>query len=122
MKDRIKLLRTTLEMSQKDFGERIGIGDTAVSKFEKGERNPSDQTIKSICREFNVDYFWLTEGFGEMFTNFPETILDELVDEYHLDETDKLVLQTYMEAPEDEKKAIKNFLLTLAENLQKKGE
>lgn len=121
MKDRIKLLRKTLNLTQSEFGDKIGATRDAVAAYERGV-NIKEPIIKLICREFNVDYFWLTEGFGEMFTNFPETILDELVDEYHLDETDKLVLQTYMEAPEDEKKAIKSFLLTLAEKLQKKGE
>lgn len=120
--DRIAFLRKTLDLSMEKFGDKIGITRSSVNSIEKGVNNPSEQTIKLICREFNVDYFWLTEGVGEMFTNFPETILDELVDEYRLDETDKLVLQTYMEAPEDEKKAIKSFLLTLAEKLQNKGE
>lgn len=121
MKERIKLLRKTLNLTQSEFGDKIGATRDAVAAYERGV-NIKEPIIKLICREFNVDYFWLTEGVGEMFTNFPETILDELVDEYRLDENDKLVLQTYMEAPEDEKKAIKSFLLTLAENLQKKGE
>ena len=59
MNGRIKLIRKTLGISQRDFGKKIGISDTAVSKLESGERNPSEQTLKSICREFNVDYFWL---------------------------------------------------------------
>ena len=58
MNGRIKLIRKTLGISQRDFGKKIGISDTAVSKLESGERNPSEQTLKSICREFNVDYFW----------------------------------------------------------------
>ena len=56
MNGRIKLIRKTLGISQRDFGKKIGISDTAVSKLESGERNPSEQTLKSICREFNVDY------------------------------------------------------------------
>ena len=36
MKDRLKLLRKTLGLNQVDFGTRIGIGGTAISKFESG--------------------------------------------------------------------------------------
>lgn len=120
--ERIALIRKTLNLSMEKFGNRIGISKSSISGFEKGTVNPSEQSIKLICREFNVDYFWLTEGFGEMFTALPETLLDELVDEYHLDKDDKMILKIYLEAPEEEQKAIKNFLLTLAEKLQNKGE
>ena len=54
MNDRIKSLRKTLGLSQREFGKKIGISDTAVSKLESGERNPSEQTLLSICREFNT--------------------------------------------------------------------
>ena len=75
--ERIKFLRETLSLSQEAFGEKIGIGKTSISKIELGSRNPSEQTIKSICREFNVNYAWLLEGKGEMFSALPETLLDE---------------------------------------------
>ena len=54
MNERIRLLRKTIGLSQRDFGERIGISDPAVSKIEKGINIPSEQTIKSICRLFLV--------------------------------------------------------------------
>ena len=122
MNGRIKLIRKTLGISQRDFGKKIGISDTAVSKLESGERNPSEQTLKSICREFNVDYFWLTEGADvDMFMKLPNTLMEKLSERYNLNKKSKMVLKTYLEAPDDEKEAIENFLTTLAENLQKEG-
>ncbi|WP_367280736.1 helix-turn-helix domain-containing protein, partial [uncultured Helicobacter sp.] len=50
MYERIKFLRKTLGLSQDAFGEKIGITKASISRIEKNERNPSDQTIKSICR------------------------------------------------------------------------
>ena len=122
MNGRIKLIRKTLGISQRDFGKKIGISDTAVSKLESGERNPSEQTLKSICREFNVDYFWLTEGADvDMFMKLPNTLMEKLSEQYNLNKKSQMVLKTYLEAPDDEKEAIENFLTTLAENLQKEG-
>lgn len=60
--DRIKFLRKDLNLNQLSFGQKIGITESAVSNFESGRRNPSDQTIKSICREFGVNKDWLLEG------------------------------------------------------------
>lgn len=66
MNERIKQLRINLKMSQKDFGKKIGISNPAISKIERGERNPSEQTLLSICREFNINGEWLRYGNGKM--------------------------------------------------------
>ena len=122
MNDRIKSLRKTLGLSQREFGKKIGISDTAVSKLESGERNPSEQTLLSICREFNTDYYWLTEGADvDMFMKMPSTLMEKLSERYNLNKKSQMVLKTYLEAPDGEKEAIENFLTTLAENLQKEG-
>lgn len=110
MNDRIKELRKTLGLSQESFGEKIGITKSSVSGFENGSRNPSEQTIKSICREYNVDYFWLTEGTGEMFTNLPETLIDEVAEEYDLSDLDKLLVKRYMQLPPEKRKVIIEYL------------
>lgn len=62
--DRIKYVRKKLlnNKSQKDFGDMIGLKANSVSCIETGTNNPTEQTIKAICREFNISYLWLTEG------------------------------------------------------------
>ena len=67
MEERIKSLREELHLTQKEFGEKIGITNTAVSKLEKKERTASDRVIRDICREFNVNEEWLRTGQGEIF-------------------------------------------------------
>ncbi len=120
MNDRIKLLRKTLELNQKDFGDKLGITDASVSRLEKGDRNPSEQTIKSICREFNVNYAWLLEGKGDMFSALPETLLDEVAEEYELDELDKLLVKKYMQLPREKREVIKDYLKSVF--IDKKGD
>lgn len=113
MNERIKLLRNTLDLSQEAFGEKIGVTKTSVSRLEKGDRNPSEQTIKSICREFNVNYAWLLEGKGDMFSALPETLLDEVAEEYELDELDKLLVKKYMQLPLEKRGVIKEYLISV---------
>lgn len=118
--ERIKFLRKTIGLSQRDFGAKLGVGDTAISKLEKGERNLTDQMIKSICREFNVNYAWLLEGKGDMFSALPETLLDEVAEEYELDELDKLLVKKYMQLPHEKREVIKEYLISVF--VDKKGD
>lgn len=69
--ERVNAVRRTKEMTMEQFGERIGIQKSAISKIEKDKVNLSDQTVKSICREFGVNEVWLRTGEGgdkNMFT------------------------------------------------------
>ena len=67
MNARIKGLRKHLDMNQDSFGKRLGVTAPAISKIESGDRQPSDQLVLSICREFGVSEWWLRNGEGEMF-------------------------------------------------------
>ena len=118
---RIAEVRSSLGLSMDKFGSRIGITRNSINAIEKGVNNPSSQTIKLICNEFNVDPFWRESGKGDMFTAIPETIIDELIDEFKLDDYDRLIIKTYVEAPSEQQQAIKDFLLTLAENAKRKS-
>ncbi|MCJ7854917.1 helix-turn-helix transcriptional regulator [Lachnospiraceae bacterium NSJ-143] len=68
MKNRIKKIRSDMNLSQEDFGKKIKIVRSSVAKLESGENNPSEQTIALICREFNVNEEWLRTGNGEPYT------------------------------------------------------
>ena len=69
MNTRIRLLRKELKMTTEVFGEKLGIVSSAVSNIEAGRRQPTNQLILSICREFNVNEQWLRTGEGEMFND-----------------------------------------------------
>lgn len=64
MHDRIKLIRTKEKLSQQAFGNRLSITKASVSRIESGINNPSDQTLKLICQEFNINEDWLRNGTG----------------------------------------------------------
>lgn len=111
MKERLKNLRENyLNLNQDEFGKRIGLTRSAICNYENGSRKISEQTIKLICSEFNVDYLWLKEGIGDMFTNIPETIIDELVIQYDLDDLDKNIIQEYLKLDTKDRTVLKNYL------------
>lgn len=74
-------MRKELGLNQEKFGERLGVGKTAISKLEKGYNNLTEQMARSICREFNVNEDWLRTGEGDMFINYEDeqTELDYLI-------------------------------------------
>lgn len=76
MDKRLRELRKTLDLTQQEFADRIGIKRNGIAKYETGVNAPSAAVITLICREFNVDENWLRTGEGEMF--LPPT--DELGD------------------------------------------
>lgn len=67
MKERIKKLRKALNLTQKEFGERIGVKPNTIGTYEIGRNEPIDAVISLICREFDVNEHWLRTGEGEMF-------------------------------------------------------
>jgi HTH-type transcriptional regulator/antitoxin PezA len=67
LNERLKKLRKTLDMTQQEFADRIGIKRNSLANYETGRNTPIDAIIVSICREFNVNEEWLREGKGEMF-------------------------------------------------------
>ena len=66
MNERIKQVRLSAKLSQTEFAEKILVSRSAVCKMESGENSPSEQTVKLICQEFNVNGEWLRTGNGEM--------------------------------------------------------
>lgn len=66
---RIIELRTELNISQEELGERIGLSRSGVSNIEKGKRALNDRHIKLICSEFNVSEKWLRTGEGDMLVH-----------------------------------------------------
>lgn len=111
--ERIKEVRKSLKLTLEEFGSKIGVTKTAVSKVERGDRNLTDQMAKAICREYNVNYDWLMNGEGEMFSDLPQTILDELCKQYDLDNFDRALVELYIELTEDERQLLKRKIKEL---------
>nr|DAE10090.1 MAG TPA: helix-turn-helix domain protein [Siphoviridae sp. ctGuJ10] len=117
---RMKEIREYKNLSQEAFGEMIGVKKTTISGYESGRRTPSEAVIKAVCREFNVSIAYLKEGLGDKFTDFPNTLLDELANEYHLNDIKKQIVKTFLELDEESQDVFVNFFEKIFGN--KKGE
>ena len=93
----IKILRKEKCLSMEDFGAIIGMGKSAVSRIENGVNGTTDQTIRSICREFGVSEQWLRTGEGEMFEQTRASVLDRLSTEYDLSREQRSVIEAFLD-------------------------
>ena len=97
---RVREVRQSLKLTQKDFAKQVGLAQTALSMIELGHNTLTDKVIKLICAEFGINETWMRTGKGEMMKESPN--LKEL--------GDILVNLT----PETQ-----NYLLLMARELQK---
>lgn len=111
--ERIKEIRIALNLTLEQFGIKVGVTKAAMSNIEKGNRNVTEQMRKAICREFNVNYDYLMYDEGEMFSNLPQTVLDELCRQYNMDDFDKQLIALYLEMTEDERGLLKRKIREL---------
>lgn len=119
MNKRIRELRKNLNLTMEKFGIRLGVGKTAISKLENGERNLTDQMFKSICREFNVSEEWLRAGTGDMFNPSPSDELENLAKKYGLTDKDYIFIEMLMKNKEL-LSSFEDFCLNYANALLKK--
>lgn len=119
MNERLKKLRKSLDLTQQEFADKIGIARGNIGAYEVGKNAPSDAVISLICKtDFSmgrVNENWLRTGEGEMFieasrdeqiANFVGTILEGEEDSFKkrfismlaaLDESDWGSLQKMVE-------------------------
>lgn len=67
IKERIKEIRKTNKLSQKAFGELLGVSRDVVTNIEYGRVKPKTLLINHICQVFNVNKEWLINGTGDMY-------------------------------------------------------
>lgn len=67
MNTRIRELRKALNLTQKDFAQKIGLKQNAISYMEKSGSTITEQNIKTICSQFSINENWLRTGTGKMF-------------------------------------------------------
>jgi len=52
---RIKALREERNMTQIQLAQAAGLAKPLISMIETGERFPSDEVLKKLCKAFNVE-------------------------------------------------------------------
>lgn len=114
--ERIKIIRSDLKMSQESFGSTLGVSRDVINNMERGRVEIKDYMLHLICKTHRVNYFWLTEGKGEPYLGPPNILMDDVIEEYKLDDMDREIIEEYVKLDPDMRKAIK----LLIQNIVKK--
>ena len=129
MNTRIKQIREYWDLTQEEFGKKIGSARNTIANYENGNRNPSNSVIISICREFNVNKDWLRTGNGEMFKESPlrnevgyyvEELLEDFKDNPFYDMIIEM-MKTYAELDDKSKKVLRDCASKLLDNIKNAG-
>ena len=121
MNERIKMVRKRKGLTLEKFGSKLGISAAACSAIEVGKNSPSEQTLISICREFNVSEHWLRTGEGEMYNAVDE---DEEISNIMTaisanDPVMVRILKAYWHLTPDERRAFQQFVDNVVEEYKK---
>jgi len=72
LNNRIKIVRESLQLSQREFGEKLGVSRDVISNMEYGRVQPKELLVKHICDLYGVNEKWLKTGDGCMFDTTPK--------------------------------------------------
>ncbi|MGG2091280.1 helix-turn-helix transcriptional regulator [Bacillus sp. S13(2024)] len=73
LSQKIKQLRLKKNLSQKELGESVNVGESFISKIESGKKYPSRETITKLSKSLEVPVAYLLEE------SFEIDLLDELI-------------------------------------------
>lgn len=123
MNKRIKELRKTLGLTQNDFGLKLGLAPNTITNYETGRRDPSNQIIVAMCREFNVNEEWLRTGEGEMFQDLSQGELAARVVGEALADDNKFIQSVFISLGKltpAEWQVVEKFITSVEEEMKKK--
>jgi transcriptional regulator with XRE-family HTH domain len=128
--ERLKEIRKSLELTQREFSDALDIKQGSYSDVERGKAGISAVLLKNLIRRFRINPLWLCEGEGAMFIDKPDDIskfppnrvskssgipLQKSVDKNYLSELQEQVEQ--LEVQQDNLENLKSIIEFL-----KKGE
>lgn len=114
---RVRELRKTLKLTQAEFGKRLSVSVDVITNIENGRLARPEQKeplYKLMCKEFNVNYEWLTMGKGEMFNESQEDFFDKLAERYGLGVYARKVLDLYSSLDDAQKQTLENLIYQAA--------
>ena len=118
--ERIKKVRSDTNMTLVEFGKKIGLTKSTVSRMEQNGYAVVPQNVQLICTAFNVSEKWLTEGKGDMYSSDEGAILEKLAGMYDLSESQLIFAKQWLQLPTATKDAVVDYIVSVASALQEK--
>lgn len=111
--ERIKEIRKTAKMNQKDFGHTIGLTQSAVSWIEIPGNTVTEQNIMQISAIYNVSPEWLKTGSGEIYTIQNKEVIEEAFNRFKLTAEQRRLMKIFLEMPPKKRQKVAIAFLTL---------
>ncbi|MEY8322066.1 helix-turn-helix transcriptional regulator [Lachnospiraceae bacterium 46-61] len=107
--ERLKYLRTQLNLTTRAFGASINMSGGAITNMEKGTRNITERTIRDICREYNINSDWLINGTEPMF--------EDVTAGLDIDDEVKQLAKQYSLLSDNDRELVKKMINSLSEKI-----
>lgn len=118
--ERIRELRKKhLKMSMEVFGNRLGVSRDTINNIELNRLARLDQKMslfKLICSEFNVNEDWLLNGEEPMFIETPSSTMEQLKEEFSLDEFGYNLVYQYLKLDGKQRQAVRDFFYNVVDS------
>lgn len=75
--NRIKQLRNTLKLTQKQLAQELDVSITSICEIEKGKYKPNCDFIANLSKVYNVNLYWLLFGVGEIFLDATSMVMNQ---------------------------------------------
>lgn len=114
--NRIREVRNNFNLSQSDFGKKIGVSRDVINNLELARlKKDPEALIRLICKTYDVNYGWLMNGTGQMH---PPKVEEDLTIQIAKllegeNETAKKVFQAFASFDEEDWKTVKKFIENL---------
>lgn len=111
--NRIREVRNNFNLSQSDFGKKIGVSRDVINNLELARlKKDPEALIRLICKTYDVNYGWLMNGIGQMH---PPKVEEDLTIQIAKllegeNETAKKVFQAFASFDEEDWKTVKKFI------------
>lgn len=110
MYERIRIVRKTEKLSQKEFGEKLGVSRDVMANIENNRVVPNETFLQLLCSVFHINQKWLRTGEGEMFHTEKAFSLDEYVRAHDFSDVELRILKAYLDIPKElREKALEYF-------------
>lgn len=84
---RIREIRKTLNLNQKEFSEKVSISPTSLSEIERGKFKPGFEFLVNLAQALNVNLYYVLFDKGDMFLN-PATSIYQSKKKYAVNSDD----------------------------------
>lgn len=119
---RLQKIRCYLNLSQNDLATELELTQSAISNYEKGNRQLSNLIIKYLCIRYNINKSYLLTGIGNMINTETDTdIFKKFCNVYNLDKLSQTMILEYISLPEQQREPILNYVNNIINSINKQN-